>query len=175
MPTPLYLVSCTVPRCVQSACVDAIAHDILCKPTQVLILCAGRCERQPHCGRRCALRDAHPAALRAAQLLCEWLQPRSLRKPACSCCPTCRRHRLFASRRLCQPRAFSDLNYLVRQGTYYRTIQQYMIDMENMFDLLATNPQLEVRTRSGVTAQLIRQWPEPRYHSRLLPPRLMFA
>jgi ABC-type transport system involved in Fe-S cluster assembly fused permease/ATPase subunit len=30
-------------------------------------------------------------------------------------------------------------------GSYYRTIQQYMIDMENMFDLLATSPKLQVR------------------------------
>jgi ABC-type transport system involved in Fe-S cluster assembly fused permease/ATPase subunit len=30
-------------------------------------------------------------------------------------------------------------------GSYYRTIQQYMIDMENMFDLLATTPKLQVR------------------------------
>lgn len=29
-------------------------------------------------------------------------------------------------------------------GSYYRTIQQYMIDMENMFDLLATTPKLQV-------------------------------
>jgi len=50
-----------------------------------------------------------------------------------------------------------------------------MIDMENMFDLLATNPQLAVRTRSGVTAQLIRQWPGCRCYSRFLPPCLMFA
>lgn len=35
---------------------------------------------------------------------------------------------------------YAPLNYF---GTYYRTIQQYMIDMENMFDLLATNPQLQ--------------------------------
>lgn len=37
---------------------------------------------------------------------------------------------------------YAPLNYF---GTYYRTIQQYMIDMENMFDLLASAPQIQVR------------------------------
>lgn len=36
---------------------------------------------------------------------------------------------------------YAPLNYF---GTYYRTIQQYMIDMENMFDLLASAPQIQV-------------------------------
>ncbi|DBB08612.1 TPA: hypothetical protein ACH3X3_008741 [Trebouxia sp. C0006] len=35
---------------------------------------------------------------------------------------------------------YAPLNYF---GTYYRTIQQYMIDMENMFDLLASAPQIQ--------------------------------
>lgn len=35
---------------------------------------------------------------------------------------------------------YAPLNYF---GTYYRTIQQYMIDMENMFDLLASSPQIK--------------------------------
>lgn len=37
---------------------------------------------------------------------------------------------------------YAPLNYF---GTYYRTIQQYMIDMENMFDLLASAPQIQVQ------------------------------
>lgn len=40
---------------------------------------------------------------------------------------------------------YAPLNYF---GTYYRTIQQYMIDMENMFDLLASAPQIQVPTFS---------------------------
>ena len=36
---------------------------------------------------------------------------------------------------------FAPLNYF---GTYYRTIQKYMIDLENMFDLLAAHPQIQV-------------------------------
>ena len=37
-----------------------------------------------------------------------------------------------------------DLQTTAVAGSYYRTIQQYMIDMENMFDLLATTPKLQV-------------------------------
>lgn len=38
---------------------------------------------------------------------------------------------------------YAPLNYF---GSYYRTIQQQLIDMENCFDLLATSPSLTVRT-----------------------------
>ncbi|KAK9835927.1 hypothetical protein WJX84_005950 [Apatococcus fuscideae] len=35
---------------------------------------------------------------------------------------------------------YAPLNYF---GTYYRTIQRYMIDMENMFDILAVAPEIQ--------------------------------
>jgi ABC-type transport system involved in Fe-S cluster assembly fused permease/ATPase subunit len=41
---------------------------------------------------------------------------------------------------------YSPLNFF---GTYYRQIQRYMIDMENMFDLLAEAGGVQVR-QSGV-------------------------
>ena len=37
---------------------------------------------------------------------------------------------------------YAPLNYF---GSYYRTIQQQLIDMENCFDLLAATPSLTVR------------------------------
>lgn len=38
---------------------------------------------------------------------------------------------------------YAPLNYF---GSYYRAIQQQLIDMENCFDLLATSPSLTVRS-----------------------------
>ncbi len=50
---------------------------------------------------------------------------------------------------------YAPLNYF---GTYYRTIQQYMIDMENMFDLLASAPQIQVTCVSLVLSLCSPVW-----------------
>ena len=47
---------------------------------------------------------------------------------------------------------YAPLNYF---GTYYRTIQQYMIDMQNMLELLATNPQLQVMPAAQSSSDLL--------------------
>jgi ABC-type transport system involved in Fe-S cluster assembly fused permease/ATPase subunit len=46
---------------------------------------------------------------------------------------------MTAMRLLRAAQLYAPLNYF---GTQYRVIQQYMIDMENMFDLLHTHPAL---------------------------------
>jgi ATP-binding cassette subfamily B (MDR/TAP) protein 6 len=45
---------------------------------------------------------------------------------------------------------YGPLNYF---GSYYRAIQQQLIDMENCFDLLSTNPSLTVRPLAPACAR----------------------
>ena len=58
----------------------------------------------------------------------------------------------------CLQQLYAPLNYF---GSYYRTIQRQLIDMENCFELLATNAGLTVSPAPCICTLLGRQRSEP--------------